>query len=664
MTHKLNKVALVGFAGKGPINEPVKVNKSSIFGFPNPETNNNYMLYAAEQVLGFVDEVFIYRAADPHLVRTASIPIPGVNNLIKTYSKVKSPYIFKTNQFFRWKLNGVLSGKTLVVLATDDEGISASQLAEELNDQLSVKDGIKFFDQDNYIGVRTTNASNLELISVQDAIYGPWGVTGLGVYMKPAEKKGTVKGPFSTYGILQLVVRGSGNLAIDGTTQTINLEPLEKECTVEDVVEFINKNELPLLPGGWKAYVDNECLAFKTTHAGSDASIKIKPSRLASVFGFTSEEARGKSPNEGTIFFGSSSETDEISMTVEAESPGTAGNSTRVVIVNDPDCETFTINVYHDGLQVESWRNLTKNEKSKFYVESFINLFSEWIRVKNHSAIPPKSGSYLLGDEKIAGIVHGCDGIPYENDKLLKQGVYAFVDHDIDLLAVPGVFSQEVIGAMVDVCENIKKNCLPVIDPPMEMNDEEVSGWANSFNSKDGILAYPWVKIRDTYNKRNVWVPPSGSVITAIVRSDALSAPWFPPTGTTRGLIPGILDVFSQQKESSGNINLITNYVGDDSFALMGQKTLGGNDINFRRLLFYIEKTIRSTINRLGYNEIQACEYVLEQVKNGRGIYKYTIDVLERDETLQARIGVQPRNGSVFEYLVLKLRQKESGNIN
>ncbi len=668
-------LAVVGFAGKGPVNTPIKINNlqqlRTTLGFPEADS---YLIYAVEQYLAVGSEVFVYRAVDK--ATTATIPIPGANNLVRTHSTVKEPYTFKTNQFFRWRLDGILSSKTLVVLATDEEGITAEQLASELNDQLNSKDGIEFYGKD-YISVRTTKTSKseLELVSVQDAMYGPWGATGLGSEMEPAIIVGS-KEPYDFNNLecvtLQLIIGGSKNITVDDNVQTINLSSFAgKICAAEDVADYINKVELPLLPGGWKAFARNETLGFRTNHSGRDASILIKPGRVANkIFGFSTQEAKGKSPKDGAIFL-STQENEDISFTITADSPGVSGNNTRVDIVNEPDSNTFTLKIYHDGVQVESWGQLTKDKTNRFYVESFINLVSDWIKVidnKNNN-MPPKNGSYNIGDERIVGSVKGTNGV--NNEKLITNGIYTFIDNniDIDIITAPGFSSQEVIKTLNDVCKE-RKDCIFLVDPPMELDAVSAAEWAEDYKMDLGASFWPWVKIRDTYNRNNVWVPPSIAAITAITRSDSLSSPWMPPVGATRGITPGVLDVFYTEDRKiieKSNINPICHYLGPDSFALCGQKTLGGNGINVIRLMFYIEKRIRKFINsrtlEFGNKEfrerfVAVSEHVLSLVKNGRGIHSYTIQV---DES-RAKIGVQSKESGTM-YINFH-REGEMDNLN
>ena len=698
-----NTIALIGFTSKGPINTPTLIRDSqqlrTMFGLPHPDQRESNLLYAAEQCLLIGADLLIYRAAKN--AKIATTLIPGADNLVKTHSTWPEPYVFHSNQFFRWKLNSTVSNKTLVVLATDEKGISALQLADELNDQLTVKDGIQFYvHKDKYLGVRTTliSKNKLELVSIQDAMYGPWGVTGFGVQMSPAEKIGESKTGLYDLGMydglsIDVVVTGSTNRIIDNIIQTISLKGLEGKINkISDIVDYINNNELPLLSGGWRAFAAGNALGFRTKHAGCDASILVKFSRASSdIFGFDSKPALGKSPKDEAIFFGSKNSSDNASLTIQADSPGVDGNNTRVIITNDNDVDTFTIDVFNNGRQVESWGQLTKNKNSRLYVESFINLVSSWIRIIDNpnNSTPPKNGSYLLDDERIAGAVKGCDGIPsdlFAQDEILagdttsKTGVYSLVDFGVDMVAVPGHSSDVVINALLEVCNKQGMRCFAIIDTPMNLSLADAAAWSKSFQSDFGAVFWPWVQIRDVYNRRNVWVPPSGSVMATIARSDSLSAPWHAATGHTRGVVPGVLDVFQHPtngeltKMNESVVNPITHYAGTDSFAVSSQKTLQAGNINTRRTLFYIEKIISRAIDTLtGYDlsedELrekisQVCEHVLEQVKNGRGIYKYSIKFgsetnvigVDKKEELQARIGVQPRESSEVYYIKLPYR--------
>lgn len=380
-------------------------------------------------------------------------------------------------------------------------------------------------------------------------------------------------------------------------------------------------------------------------------------------------------------------ETGEVTLIIHADSPGVEGNDTRVVVMTDERTETFTLNVFNNGVQVESWSQLTKKQNSKYFVESFIELVSDWIRVSNITSKLPQNGIYSLSG--------GNDGIPTdpnERDVLLAgskeelTGVYAFSESeqvDIDLIAVPGYSSTQVIASLLDVCES-RRDCLAIIDSPIGLSYLESSLWQrgkyeNDIHWKSDFAAmfWPWLKIRDRLNRIDVTVPPSGSVMAAIARSDMLSAPWFSPAGEMRGIVSGVLDVSCRltheeqnlTKDNRNAVNAIVPFANAEGFMISSQKTLQRGRIDVRRMLFFVEKRIRNAADTLTpsvdmSNEsfrkefAQICERVMGQVKNGGGINDYIIQTNELDTPEQAernefrtRIGVQPTNDNKNVYI-------------
>jgi phage tail sheath protein FI len=260
---------------------------------------------------------------------------------------------------------------------------------------------------------------------------------------------------------------------------------------------------------------------------------------------------------------------------------------------------------------------------------------------------------------------------------------------DIDLLACPGHASTGVVMGLLNVCQNYRQDCLAIIDPPFGLTVQEIIHWQNGshplnnvqFNSDFGALYWPWLMMYDNFNQVSVWVPPSGSVMATIARSDNLSAPWFAPAGTTRGQVPGITDVFSRPTLAErdlmyGNtnaINPIVQFSNSSGFLIWGQKTLQRTPtaldrVNVRRLMFVIEKQIRAACRDLIFDPndaifnarfIQICTGILNEIKVGRGITAYVIladatlntpDVIDRNE-FRAQIGIQPVRAAEFIFI-------------
>jgi hypothetical protein len=503
---------------------------------------------------------------------------------------------------------------------------------------------------------------------------------------------------------------------IDLSDTTLTLGSAE---TIADIVTAINDlRAAPVgtgtLPGGWEAYADGDSLAFSTLHYGRDARLLIKPtSSAAEVFGLDTTTKIGVSPQGISgdaasesfgICIGGDAPATDITFTVNADSPGIDGNATQVRITNDIYDNVFTIEVFNNGNPVEAWGNLTKDAASTYYVETYMSLVSDFIRVADNTAIlaGPANGLYTLSG--------GSDGIPSDpdlQDELLignpvaYTGLYTLSEPeqiDIDLIAIPGHSSTSVVLAMLDFCQNMRQDCMAIIDPPFGLTVKEIVDWQNGthplnttrFDSDFGALYWPWVKIRDGYNRIDVWVPPSGSILAVYARSDFLGAPWYAPAGLTRGVVPNIGDVYSRPTLSErdlmyGNrnsINPIVQFVDVDGFLVWGQKTLQRRPtaldrVNVRRLMFYIEKRIRAASRALIFEPndtafrasfVRIATTVLDLVRTGRGLTDYFIkadeelntpDVIDRNE-FRAQIGVQPTRSAEFIFIEFSIHRTGS----
>lgn len=744
-----HRAGLIGFASKGPINLPIMIGSTrqltTTFGNPHPEVGDPYLIYAAKQYLLVANELFVVRVADDDPVSdeqalTAAVDVLAAGDLIAIESASAGPYDFDDDSFFRWKLNGVLSAKTLVVLAGSSK--TTDDVVEELNDQLDAEvDGIAFYTTDiDSLGVKTLWAygpdASIEFVSVQNAIYGGTfnapNPTGLGTGMTVASVTGTLAmypnvgyqtaGTYDFTGLtslnIQIVLDGTDNVSIDGIVQNIDLADLEGQSNViADIVDEINSqrtSEGGDLAGGWVCSATGNNLVFSTLHHGEDARLRIKPDSTAeAIFGLATTTQTGESPSGVSgdvdvatfgITTGAANGDSSLSFSILADSPGIEGSETQVKITNDVRENHFVIEVFNNGVSVEAWGNLTKNQQSSFYVETYIALVSDYIRVVDNTddGAGPLNGTYTL--------VGGSDGIPADadaQDALLigsavgSTGMYTLGDTeqvDIDLIAIPGHSSTSVVTALLDFCQNTRQDCLAIIDPPFGLTVSEIVAWQNGthplnltrFDSDFGAMYWPWVKIRDNFNRLDVWCPPSGAIMAVIARSDFLSRPWFAPAGINRGIVPGITDVYNRPTLEErdlmyGNrncVNPIVHFNDVEGFVVFGQKTLQRRPtaldrVNVRRCMFYLEKKIRAAVRVLLFDpndEVFAQRFIgivngiLNEVQSGRGLHDYIIkadselntpDVIDRNE-FRAQIGVQPTRAVEFMFIEFSIHRTGS----
>lgn len=755
-TPSLHNVAVVGFASKGPINTPTIVTSladlATVFGNPHPDDGDAYGIYAAQLALQISNQVYYVRVAEtnplsPEVATLAEVDALASGGKIDILSATAGPYDFTGlgDKFFRFKLNGVLNDKTLVVL----EGTyTATQLAKALNDQLDATvDGIEFYNSGSAIGVRSVwaygTSSELEFVSVSDMLVGgPVSATnnlvGLGTSMTQGAVTGSadrypddayhVAGQWDFTGVtglsITVVMTGTDNVNIDDVAQTIDLSSLEGNLywtTAQVVTALNNAKTASAVPGGFTFSASGNSVVVKTDTYGRTASIAVKATSTAdTVFGLSNDIASGNSPtgasdDVGATGYGRLTGTTNAggaaSFTITADSVGVEGNNTAVVIKNDTAGGTFTMQVFSNSNPVESWGNLTKDSNSQYYVGTYLTLVSDFVRVVDNVNEPSPPANTTNEGITLTG---GSDGVPVDpddQDTLLigspvsYSGMYSLSEPeqiDIDLLAVPGHSSTRVVLAMLDLCENYRADCLAIVDPPFGLTPQEIVNWQNGshplnstrFDSDFGALFWPWIKMRDTTNNQYVWVPPSGAILATISRSDTLAFPWFAPAGYTRGIVPGVLDVYSKPTVAERDlmygyrnaINPIISFPDVSDFIVWGQKTLQRTPsaldrINVRRLMFYIEKNIKASSKYLLFEPntealrqrfITGADQILQSVRANSGVYDYiikcdeelnTTDVIDRNE-LRARIGVQPVRSTEFIFIEFSLHRTGTFNEN
>lgn len=837
-----HRAGLVGFASKGPINKAVQIATSrqlhTIFGYGHPDAGDPYLIYAAEQYLLVGNELYVVRVANTDAVsderaKTASVDVAVAGSSIVLQSNTAQNYVFDVDSFFKFKLNGITSSKTLLVPANTATipYYTCSDLVDELNSQLTTEDGIEFAcSTDNKIKVSTTFSygpdASLELVSVQNSIYGAsvagfvkttavgsgsssttlvvadstkfengnaitingvsatistvnhttntitlssaktWGngnvvkkatkvsgVTGLATGMTQASTTSGAAGYSTGYEVdgtwdftgvsnlqLLVVVDGTDNVAIDNSVQVIDLEALEgRSNTTADVVNEINSQITDgTIVGGFYAVggsatdgpvidgvtinlsshpmYSSKNITLVSLHSGKDAKLLVKSESTAfAIFDFDGLTAKGTTLSGTTgavnieqlgIVIGSTV-SNSNSLTITADSAGIEGNSTQIVVKNDVRNSTFQIDVYSNSVQVESHGNLTKDQSSNYYVETYLANNSDYITAIDNTAVtaPPKNGTYSL--------TGGSDGIPSDPDdqdaliigeEVSSTGMFALSDPeqiDIDLLAAPGHTSTGVVLGLIDICQNKRQDCLAIIDTPFGLSVNEVVAWQNGshplnstrLDSDFAALYWPWVKIRDNFNKLDVWVPPSGSVMATIARSDSVDAPWFAPAGTKRGQVPNITGVFSRPTLAErdlmyGNRNAINPIIqfNDTGYLIWGQKTMQRTPtaldrINVRRMLFLAEKRIKAASRQLLFDPndetfqrdfVEIASGILREIQIGRGIYDYKIqadstlntpDVIDRNE-FRARIGIQPVRAAEFMFIEFSIHRTGSFSEN
>ena len=211
-----------------------------------------------------------------------------------------------------------------------------------------------------------------------------------------------------------------------------------------------------------------------------------------------------------------------------------------------------------------------------------------------------------------------------------------------------------------------------------------------AINSSYAAVCWPWVQVFNYYAAADEWYDPAIFAARQCVFTDAVAEPWFAPAGLNRGMVPGINDVYARPTQEERDlmygyrncINPIVQFADTDGFCVWGQKTMQRRPtaldrVNVRRLMFYIEKQLKSRSRALlfePHDEILRAEFiriadvVLQEVLIGRGVTGYKIqcdevlntsDVIDRNE-LRARIGVIPTRAVEFIFLEFSIHRTGS----
>lgn len=254
----------------------------------------------------------------------------------------------------------------------------------------------------------------------------------------------------------------------------------------------------------------------------------------------------------------------------------------------------------------------------------------------------------------------GFDGVdirepdPFAN-RILSAGTvqssyaYASVDRAIQLISdpestefniavMPGITADGLTAKLIETCE-ARADALAIIDlkdvykPPHEYKctgsvSERIGTSpvkaakdlkARGINSSYGATYYPWVKIADTENTRELWVPPSVIALGVMAYTEEAEEVWFAPAGFNRGglnegnaglpVLQASEQLLSKQRDTlyEANINPIASFV-TEGLVIFGQKTLQTTPsaldrINVRRLLIFVKKEVSRIANGLLFDQ-------------------------------------------------------------
>ena len=283
-------------------------------------------------------------------------------------------------------------------------------------------------------------------------------------------------------------------------------------------------------------------------------------------------------------------------------------------------CE-FTLEVKYSD-QVELYENVSFNINATNYIEKKVAK-SDLITAQYVGGEPeePKApfACFLGAGEENAAVatisfssgsngsvanISAADFVGTDNGAGRRTGIQSFLDNDVvSIMAVPGVTDPNVQLMLVAHCENLASR-FAVLDIPRDSKKvADVIAHRDIFDSNYAALYHPWLTIFDPLDKKNIAIPPSGSMLGIYARSDNTRGVHKAPANEVVRACVGLDCQFNKGEQDILNpkgVNLIRSFPGQ-GIRVWGARTATSNGswkyVNVRRLFIFIEESIKANTN-------------------------------------------------------------------
>ncbi len=280
-------------------------------------------------------------------------------------------------------------------------------------------------------------------------------------------------------------------------------------------------------------------------------------------------------------------------------------------------CE-FTVEVKYDD-QVELYENVSFNGEAPNFITKRMaksDLVSVSCGTMPTIIDAPFNTLCTQEDQSVVtvGFVGGSNGsvasinpsvfVGEDNGAGKRTGIQSFVDNDVvSLMAVPGVVDPNVQLMLVAHCENLGSR-FAVLDVPKDARKvQDIINHRDIFDSNYAALYHPWLEVFDPLDKKNIAIPPSGSILGIYARSDNTRGIHKAPANEVVRACVGLDCQFNKGEQDILNpkgVNLIRAFPGQ-GIRVWGARTATSNAswkyINVRRLFIFIEESIKANTN-------------------------------------------------------------------
>ena len=276
--------------------------------------------------------------------------------------------------------------------------------------------------------------------------------------------------------------------------------------------------------------------------------------------------------------------------------------------------------VVEEGETVEKYADVSFNVLSPLFIEK-VMAKSEIVRLTAkpvEGAVAPidvvkqvfgGKGSEVKvtlsgGANGTAAALPAADFIGKDEGPGSRTGIQAFLDNtDVNIIAVPGVTSPDVQLSLVSHCEKLASR-FAVLDVPMTAKTvPDILQHRDIVDSDYCAMYHPWIKVFDPLDKKDTFIPPSGSVMGIFARSDSNRGVHKAPANEVLANCTGLYanyNVIEQDLLNPKGVNLIRKFPGA-GIRVWGARTASSKPlwkyVNVRRLFIYIEESIKANTN-------------------------------------------------------------------
>ncbi len=276
--------------------------------------------------------------------------------------------------------------------------------------------------------------------------------------------------------------------------------------------------------------------------------------------------------------------------------------------------------VVEEGETVEKYADVSFNVLSPLFIEK-VMAKSEIVRLTAkpvEGAVAPidvvkqvfgGKGSEVKvtlsgGANGTAAALTDADFIGKDEGPGSRTGIQAFLDKtDVKIIYVPGVTIPDFQLSLVSHCEKLASR-FAVLDVPMTAKTvPDILQHRDIVDSDYCAMYHPWIKVFDPLDKKDTFIPPSGSVMGIFARSDSNRGVHKAPANEVLANCTGLYanyNVIEQDLLNPKGVNLIRKFPGA-GIRVWGARTASSKPlwkyVNVRRLFIYIEESIKANTN-------------------------------------------------------------------